>query len=79
MFAEVDACNVSEDMAEKYDLVMLFDVFHDVAYPDKLLRGARKMLKPGGRYLMVDVDMMSTLRENKEKGLCLQILIICHL
>lgn len=69
-FAEVDACNVSEEMTGKYDLVMLFDVFHDVAYPDKLLQGALKMLKDGGRYLMVDVDMMSSVRENKEKGMC---------
>jgi SAM-dependent methyltransferase len=41
---------------ESFDLVLTFDAVHDQAAPRALLRGIRRSLRPGGAYLMQDID-----------------------
>lgn len=41
---------------ECYDLVTTFDAIHDQAKPLSVLRGIHKTLKPGGYYLMQDIN-----------------------
>lgn len=67
-FCTLDACDVADDLANKFDLVMLFDVFHDVSYPDQLIQGVLKLLKTGGQFLMLDINMLGNLKENRAHG-----------
>lgn len=64
----VDACSIDDDLAQQFDLVLLVDVFHDVAYPEKLIQGVLKLLKPGGKFIMIDIDMLGSLKENMERS-----------
>jgi SAM-dependent methyltransferase len=39
----------------QYDVVTAFDIAHDVQDPPKLFQDARKALKPGGRFLLLEI------------------------
>jgi len=41
---------------------MALDAIHDQAHPDTVLANIRHALKPGGRFLMQDIDASSELR-----------------
>jgi len=64
----MDACNASSDLNEKFDLAMMFDVYHDVPYPDKLIAGIHRILKPGGMLLMNDIGAHESITANKEEN-----------
>jgi 2-polyprenyl-3-methyl-5-hydroxy-6-metoxy-1,4-benzoquinol methylase len=49
---------------EAYDFVTTFDAVHDQAKPLALLKGIRRTLKPGGTYLMQDIQGSSHHHEN---------------
>jgi len=49
-----------------YDFVTTFDAVHDQAKPLALLKGIRRTLKPGGTYLMQDIQGSSHHHENVE-------------
>jgi ubiquinone/menaquinone biosynthesis C-methylase UbiE len=49
---------------EAFDIVTTFDAVHDQPWPLVLLRGIRRTLKPGGAYLMQDIDGSSHIHEN---------------
>jgi ubiquinone/menaquinone biosynthesis C-methylase UbiE len=36
------------------DLILLVDVYHEFSYPEQMLRGMRKSLKPGGRIALAE-------------------------
>jgi ubiquinone/menaquinone biosynthesis C-methylase UbiE len=38
----------------KLDLALMVDVYHECPYPETLLKGVRKALKPGGRLVLVE-------------------------
>jgi SAM-dependent methyltransferase len=59
----------SFDDAAAYDLVTTFDAVHDQARPDLLLRNIARALKPGGVYLMQDIDASSELARNLDHPL----------
>ena len=61
----LDACNVPGDMKEQFDLIMLFDVYHDVPHPQKLVDGALKLLKKGGQFLMNEILAHERVTDNK--------------
>ena len=61
-FATVDLTDWREPMA--YDWIMALDAIHDQARPDKVLRAVRESLRPGGTFLMVDIDLSSEPVEN---------------
>lgn len=54
---------------EALDLVTTFDAVHDQARPGALLAGIRRTLRPGGVYLMQDVDGSSELAQNLDRPL----------
>lgn len=64
-YAVVDGCNVQDEMEASFDFVMLFDVYHDVPYPDQLLGGVKKLLRPGGLFLMNDIETHERITDNK--------------
>lgn len=56
----------SLDAQSAYDLITAFDVIHDLAHPQKVLRAIYRALKPGGTFLMVDIAASSNLEDNLE-------------
>jgi SAM-dependent methyltransferase len=52
------------DEAAAYDLVLTFDAIHDQADPARVLANVRRALRPGGTYLMVDINASSNLEDN---------------
>jgi SAM-dependent methyltransferase len=50
--------------AGAYDLVCTFDAVHDQAAPDRLLANIHRALRPGGVYLMQDIDAQSDVGGN---------------
>ncbi len=52
------------DDSEAFDLICTFDSVHDQADPDALLRNIRRALRPGGVYLMQDIDASSNVGGN---------------
>jgi ubiquinone/menaquinone biosynthesis C-methylase UbiE len=40
--------------ADKLDLVVLVDVYHELSQPQRMLRGIRGSLKPGGRLVLLE-------------------------
>jgi ubiquinone/menaquinone biosynthesis C-methylase UbiE len=50
--------------AAQFDFISTFDVVHDSVDPDALLKSIRAALKPGGTYLMVEVNVSSKLEDN---------------
>lgn len=48
----------------RFDFISTFDVVHDSVDPDALLKSIRAALKPGGTYLMVEMNVSSNLEDN---------------
>src|SRR5438094_885055 len=63
----VSPCALGEH--ERFDLITAFDVVHDLARPAETLAGIREALRPGGTFLMVDIQASSNLEENLEHPL----------
>lgn len=61
-FAEVDVSR--QTRFGDYDLVFAFDAVHDQKDPQGMLDAVRRSLKPGGTFLMVDIDGSSRLENN---------------
>ncbi|WP_454810255.1 class I SAM-dependent methyltransferase [Paenarthrobacter nitroguajacolicus] len=52
------------DISEAFVLVTAFDAIHDQAHPAQVLKNIHAALKPGGTFLMVDINASSRLEEN---------------
>jgi SAM-dependent methyltransferase len=59
-----DAADLGEH--ERFDLVTAFDAIHDQAHPAQVLAAVWESLRPGGVFLMVDIQASSDLEENLE-------------
>jgi len=55
---------VSEGLPEQYDVITTFDVVHDAIDPRGLLRAIRNALRPGGRYVCLEINSSDKLEEN---------------
>ncbi len=49
---------------ERYDLITAFDIVHDQADPERVLREVHSALRPDGLFLMQDIDASSHLEKN---------------
>ncbi|WP_454049531.1 class I SAM-dependent methyltransferase [Cellulomonas sp. Marseille-Q8402] len=54
----------SLDVTGAYDLVTAFDAVHDQAEPATVLAQVRRALRPGGTFLMVDIQASSHVEQN---------------
>ncbi|MDP8970192.1 MAG: methyltransferase domain-containing protein [Actinomycetota bacterium] len=52
-----------------YDVVFAYDVIHDLARPDEVLKAIARSLRPDGVFLMVDITASSHLEENLDHPL----------
>jgi 2-polyprenyl-3-methyl-5-hydroxy-6-metoxy-1,4-benzoquinol methylase len=59
-----DAADLGEH--ERFDLVTAFDAIHDQAHPAQVLAAVWESLRPGGLFLMVDIQASSNLEDNLE-------------
>src|SRR5260370_28864205 len=55
---------VSEGLPEQYDVITTYDVVHDAVNPRRLLRAIRNGLRPGGRYVCLEINSSDKLEEN---------------
>lgn len=56
--------DITRGIPGKYDLVTALDVVHDVQDPPKLLADVRKALRPGGRFLVMEINVADALADN---------------
>jgi len=49
---------------ERYDAITAFDAIHDQAHPATVLANIRRALRPGGTFLMVDINASSNVEDN---------------
>lgn len=54
------------DVSERFDFITAFDAIHDQAQPTQVLANIYRALRPGGRFLMVDIGASSLLEDNFE-------------
>jgi ubiquinone/menaquinone biosynthesis C-methylase UbiE len=66
-FHAVDATSLESDVA--FDLIFTFDAVHDQAHPAAVLSNIRRLLKPGGVYLMQDIDAATEVADNMDSAL----------
>ncbi len=52
------------NLTDTFDLITAFDVIHDQAKPDQVLREVNAALKPGGTFLMQDIAASSNVEQN---------------
>lgn len=61
-FVVRDAAELAEHA--RFDLVTAFDAIHDQVHPAQVLAGIAESLRPGGVFLMVDIQASSNLEDN---------------
>ena len=66
-FIVADATGLALDA--KFDVIFTFDAVHDQAQPAAVLANIRRLLKPGGVYLMQDIDSHSDVADNMDRPL----------
>lgn len=63
-FEQRDLTNFQHE--RQYDFITAFDAIHDQARPDIVLQNIYDALKPGGIFLMQDIDASSNVHQNLE-------------
>lgn len=64
-FEVVDVATL--DAVDALDLVTAFDAIHDQAQPAAVLANVARALRPGGTFLMVDIDASSDVLDNLDR------------
>ncbi len=68
VFEQLDASKLNQDFepgaVARFDFITTFDAIHDQAHPDVVLKNIYAALKPGGHYLMQDIDASSNVNNN---------------
>jgi SAM-dependent methyltransferase len=59
-----EVLDAAAGLPESFDLITTFDVVHDAVDPLRLLRSIRDALRPGGRYLCLEINCSSPATEN---------------
>ena len=63
-FEVEDGCNMPADWSNTYDALFVWDVVHDVPHSAKFLREIIRVLKPGGLFFMMDINVHTNLGDN---------------
>lgn len=63
--ASFELVDVAElDVVDGFDAITAFDAIHDQAHPARVLENIHRALRPGGRFLMVDINANSDVADN---------------
>lgn len=60
----IEHADASEGLPQSFDVVFTFDVIHDAVDPQGLLRTIRQSLRPGGRFVCLDINASHRLEDN---------------
>ncbi len=52
------------EATDAYDLIVAFDVIHDLAQPERVLQAVARALRPDGTFLMIDIAASSDVADN---------------
>ncbi|XP_022105230.1 uncharacterized protein LOC110987100 [Acanthaster planci] len=63
-FVEMDAHDIPDDWEGRFHYVLAWDSIHDMARPEKILERVRKVLAPGGRMSVLEVNARSAIADN---------------
>ena len=55
-FSVKDLCQDLSEWSGKFDLIVTFDVVHDLPFASRALSQIRQTLKPGGQFIMIDIN-----------------------
>ena len=67
-FTFQDGCNMPPDWSNKFDVLMVWDVVHDVPHSQRFLEEIYRVLKPDGLFFMMDIKTHSELGDNMCNG-----------
>ena len=62
-----DAADLPSTWADSFDLVIMYDVLHDIPHASKASREFHRILKPGGQLMVVDINVNSDPAKNVGK------------
>ena len=62
-------CDVTRGIPGTYDLITTFDVVHDMPRPRPAMKEFKKALKPGGTYVVVEINLSGDLQETLDHPL----------
>ena len=63
-FVEMDAHDIPDDWEGRFQYILAWDSIHDMAHPEKILERVRKVLAPGGRMSVMEVNARSEIADN---------------
>ena len=63
-FEVQDISNMSTDWTNKWDLIYMNDVLHDIPHASKALKEITRVLKPGKHFVLIDEDLHSEQKDN---------------
>ena len=63
-FVVEDGCKTPDDWSNTYDVIFTWDVVHDAPYSRQFLSEIKRVLKPGGLFFMMDVNIHTDLGDN---------------
>lgn len=62
--AKQDATELPSDWTGKFDYIFANDMVHDTAKPAEVISGCYRVLKPNGTFIMIDVNVHTSLAQN---------------
>ena len=63
-----DIYNLPSEWKDKFDFILIEDVLHDLPKQEEALKQIHDILKPGGRFSLVEYNMHSDPAANREDG-----------
>ena len=63
-FEYQDGCKLPADWSDRFDFIIANDVVHDIPFVKLFLKEVMRVMKPGGIFLMVEVNLHSNVADN---------------
>ena len=63
-FEVQDISNMPADWTNKWDLLYMNDIAHDVPHASKAFKEVHRVLKPGGHLIIIDEDLHTEQKDN---------------
>ena len=73
-----DATALPTAWSERFDLVVVVDVIHDLGRPDLGVQEIHRILKPGGRAIITDIACHSKMEDNGPEGSSVYTISLFH-
>ena len=67
-FDVADGCNMPSDWSNRFDVLITWDVVHDVPHSSRFLEEIKRVIKPRGMFLMIDINTHTDVTKNIGNG-----------